>query len=77
MSTLGYPRVCPGPFGFSSVCEQLVGISNTGPVNIRIFADNCVVYTAVTSVQDQLRISNRLSGIMSRCLENNMMINAA
>lgn len=64
-----------GPLLFLIYVNSLFSISTSGPIKIRMFADDCVIYTPVYSVEDQINLSSTLSGIASWCQDYNMMIN--
>lgn len=64
-----------GPLLFLIYVNSLFTINSNGPVKIRMFADDCIIYTPITSVDDQIKLNYTLSNISAWCSENNMKIN--
>lgn len=45
------------------------------PVNIKLFADDCVVYSVINSIEDNITLQNALSMVCDWCKENQMLRN--
>lgn len=64
-----------GPLPFLVYVNSLFQSTTDGPIKLRMFADDCVVYTPVSIIQDQIKVRDVLASIASWFHENNMKIN--
>lgn len=64
-----------GPLLFLIYINSLFSIGSTGRVKVRMFADDCIIYAPISSVNDQIEVNDILYRISSWCGEKNMIIN--
>lgn len=63
-----------GPLLFLIYCNDIVDVI-TDPVKIRLFADDCILFTDVQASDDQLALNTGLNNILSWCNKWGMVLN--
>lgn len=63
-----------GPLLFLIYCNDIVSVI-TDPVKIRLFADDCIIFTDVHSPDDQIALNTALSNILLWCDKWGMVLN--
>lgn len=64
-----------GPLLFLIYVNDIVDVI-TGPVQIRLFADDCVLFNEITCREDQSVLNSNLCNIYDWCTKWNMNLNA-
>lgn len=73
--TSGVPqRSVLGPLLFLVHCNDIVTCVNQ-PVNFRLFRDDCILFNAIETTDDQIAVESALNNICSWCNEWGMKLN--
>lgn len=64
-----------GPLLFLIYINDIASVV-TAPVQIKLFADDCVLFSEVTGCDDQITLNNNLQNLLSWCNRWNMEVNA-
>lgn len=63
-----------GPLLFLIFCNDIVNVINS-PVQIRLFADDCILFNEINSIEDQLALNSALENVASWSKTTNMQLN--